>query len=165
MNELSNTAPINTPAQALSISPENLEVANCYLETQDLVATSTALGIPADQVSEILDKREIRAYIDSIFRDVGFNNRFRIRSVLDMVIRKKLEEMDEAEIGSGKDIADLITLSHKMSMDILDREIALEKARAGNSGKIKNQINVQMNDLGGPPTKYGSLMQQLLNPK
>jgi hypothetical protein len=71
--------------------------------------------------------------------------------------------MDEAEVGSSKDIAELIALSHKMSMEVLDREIALEKARSANTGKIKNQINVQMNDLGGPPTKYGSLMTQLLN--
>jgi hypothetical protein len=160
MNQL---APIHSPAQALSISPENLEVANCYLETQDMRLTASKLGIPTDQISEILDRREIRSYIDSIFRDVGFNNRFRIRSVLDVVIQKKLEEMDEAEVGSSKDIAELIALSHKMSMEVLDREIALEKARSANTGKIKNQINVQMNDLGGPPTKYGSLMTQLLN--
>lgn len=155
--------PISTPAQSLMISPESLEIANSYLEFQSIDKVSEELGFPKDMISEILDRREVKAYIDNIFADVGFNNRFRIRSVMDVIIRKKLEELDEAEIGSGKDIADLLALSHKMSMDYLDRQIQLEKLRAGNSPK--SQVNVQVNEfgaVGGDGTKYGSLIQKLL---
>ncbi len=113
-------------------------------------------------ISEILDRREVKAYIDNIFADVGFNNRFKIRGVMDIIIQKKLEELDEADVGSGKDIADLLALSHKMSMDYLDRQIQLEKLRAGNGPK--NQVNLQLNEFGsaGDGTKYGSLISKLL---
>lgn len=152
--------PISTPAQSLMISPESLEIANSYLELQSIDLVADELGFPKDMVSEILDRREVKAYIDNIFADVGFNNRFRIRGVMDVIIKKKLEELDEAEVGSGKDIADLLALSHKMSMDYLDRQIQLEKLRAGNAPKT--QVNMQVNEFGASDgTKYGSLMQKL----
>ena len=153
--------PINSPSQSINISPESLEIANAYLEFQDISKVSESLGFPTDMISEILDRREVKAYIDNIFADVGFNNRFRIRGVMDIIIQKKLEELDDADVGSGKDIADLLALSHKMSMDYLDRQIQLEKLRAGNGPK--NQVNVQLNEFGaGDGTKYGSLISKLL---
>jgi phage terminase small subunit len=152
--------PVNSPAQALVISPEALEVANQYLVSQNVQGTALELGYAPDQVSEILDRKEVRAYINSIFLDVGFNNRFRIRGVMDALIQKKLQEMDEAEIGSSKDIADLLALSHKMTMEHLDREIKLEQAR--NANKVQTQVNMQVNEFGGADTKYGSLISKLL---
>lgn len=152
--------PIQSPAQSLAISPEALEVANHYLESQSIKVTSDILGIDTDKVSEILDRREVRAYIDNIFLDSGFNNRFKMRSVMDTIIAKKLQELDEADIGSGKDIADLLALSHKMSMEMMDRQIQLEKLRQ--SGGPKTQTSVQINDFGGE-TKYSSLINKLLN--
>jgi hypothetical protein len=154
--------PINSPSQSINISPESLEIANAYLEFQDISKVSESLGFPNDMISEILDRREVKAYIDNIFADVGFNNRFKIRGVMDIIIQKKLEELDEADVGSGKDIADLLALSHKMSMDYLDRQIQLEKLRAGNGPK--NQVNLQLNEFGsaGDGTKYGSLISKLL---
>lgn len=155
--------PISSPAQSLNISPESLEIANCYLEFQSIDKVSDEMGFPKDMISEILDRREVKAYIDNIFADVGFNNRFRIRGVMDILIKKKLEELDEADVGSGKDIADLVAMSHKMSMDYLDRQIQLEKLRMGNGPK--SQVNVQLNEFGGDGSKYGSLISKLLENK
>lgn len=154
--------PTISPAQALQISPEALEVANTYLEIQNVQETASQLGIPTDQVSEMLERREVRAYIDNIFLDVGYNNRFKMRGVMDAIIAKKLEELDDADIGSAKDIADLLALSHKMTMEQLDRQIQLEKIRSG--GGPKTQVNMQVNEFGGD-TKYSSLIQKLLNNK
>jgi hypothetical protein len=145
------------------ISPESLEIANSYLEFQSIDKVSEELGFPKDMISEILDRREVKAYIDNIFADVGFNNRFRIRGVMDIIIQKKLQELDEAEVGSDKDIADLLALSHKMSMDYLDRQIQLEKLRASNGPK--SQVNVQVNEFSGDGTKYGALISKLLEHK
>lgn len=155
--------PISSPAQAVNISPEGLEVANAYLGCQSLQKVSDDLGYPPDQVAEILSRPEIKAYINSVFADMGFNNRFRLRQVMDLLISKKLEELDEAEVGSSKDIADLLALSHKMSMDIMDREIQLEKLKQSN--KVQTQVNVQMNEFGGDGSKYSNLISKLLAPK
>lgn len=151
--------PTASPAQALVISPEALEIANTYLQCQNLNKTAQDLGLTPDMVSEILDRREVRAYIDNVFLDMGFNNRFLMREVMDTIIRKKLEELNEAEIGSSKDIMDILALSHKMTMDALDRQIQLEKIR---NPQVKTQTNVQINELGGDGTKYGALLQKLI---
>jgi hypothetical protein len=153
--------PITPPAQVVQISPEALEVANLYLQCQKMETVSLELDIPIEEVSAILSRREVRAYIDQVFQDVGFNNRFRMRGVMDTLIQKKLKELDEADIGSSKDIADLLALSHKMTMEVLDREIKLEAARASNT-KVQTQVNMQVNDFGDG-SKYGDLINKLLS--
>jgi hypothetical protein len=78
-----------------------------------------------------------------------------MRSLMDTVIEKKLEEMAEADIGSSKDILEILALSHKMSIEILDRQIKYELAKASN---IKNQTNVQINN---PSSNYEALLEKL----
>lgn len=109
-------------------------------------------------VSQILSRREVRAYIDNVFMDVGFNNRFRMRSAMDALIQKKFQELEEAEVGSSKDIADLLALSHKMSIDLLDRQIQLEKLKEAN---LKSQVNVQLNNFGSG-SKYDTLLEKIM---
>jgi hypothetical protein len=154
--------PVYSPAQSVVISPEALEIANMYLTTQNVQKTAQELGVAPELVSETLDRREVRAYIDNLFLDAGFNNRFRMREVMDAIISKKLQELDEAEVGSSKDIADLLALSHKMTMDILDRQIKLETLKASNG--VKTQVNMQVNEFGGD-TKYAALISKLLGAK
>jgi hypothetical protein len=151
--------PATHPAETLQIDPEGLEIANCYLQTQSLSQVAEDLGISTELVATQLNRREVKSYIDQVFKDVGFNNRFKMRKAMDMLISKKFQELDEAGVGSSKDIADLLALSHKMTMEQLDREIQLEKVRANN---IKSQVNVQINDGGSSGSNYGSLLEKLL---
>jgi predicted HTH domain antitoxin len=151
------------PAEVLEISPEALEVANCYLQSQDVGKVSESLDMPPAEVAQILKRQEVKSYINQVFFDLGFNNRFRMRSAMDAVLRRKFQEMEEADVGSNKDIAELLALSHKMSMELLDREIQLEKLRMERAGP-KSQVNVQINE-GGDGTKYGALISKLLGDK
>lgn len=153
--------PTTTPAEVLDISPEALEVANTYLQLQDLDKAADELGMPKDMVSQILNRREVRAYVDNVFMNVGFNNRFTIRAAIDAVIKQKFQELEEAGMGSTKDIADLLALSHKMSMEEYDKMIKLEQIR---QSSIKNQVNVQINDGISDGSKYSQLIQSLLQP-
>lgn len=156
-------APTHAPAEVLQISPEALEVANCYLQLQDARQVADELSLTVDMVSGILSRREVKAYINQVYFDLGFNNRFKMRRAMDAVLARKFQEMEEADVGSSKDIAELLALSHKMSMEQLDREIQLEKLRAGDGGP-KSQVNVQINE-GGDGTKYGALIAKLLGDK
>lgn len=156
-----NNLPTTTTAETLDISPEALEVANCYLQTQDVLKVAEELDISKELVVQYLDRKEVKAYIDHVFFNIGFNNRFKMRKLMDTVILKKLEELEESGMGSTKDIADLMALSHKMTMEELDRQIALEKIRVGEG--VKNQVNVQINEGFSDGTKYGALMQRLLS--
>ena len=150
--------PAQHPAEVLALDPEGLEVANCYLQTQSLTKTAEELGVSTELVASQMNRREVKTYIDGVFRDMGFNNRFKMRRAMDTLISKKFQELDEAGVGSSKDIADLLALSHKMTMEQLDREIQLEKVRGSN---IKSQVNVQINE-GGGGSNYGSLLEKLM---
>ena len=152
-----NTLPTTTAAEVIDISPEALEVANCYLQTQDMQKVSEELDIPPELISQILGRKEVKSYIDHVFFNLGFNNRFMMRKAMDAVIKKKFAELEESEMGSTKDIAELLALSHKMTMDEMSRQIELEKLR---QTSIKSQVNVQINDGG---SKYDNLIQKLIS--
>lgn len=157
---MSSNLPVTTPAEAIAISPESLAVANAYLQNPDILAVSEELDISRELVSEILGKREVKAYVDSVFMNLGFNNRFQMRNLMDTIIKKKLEELDQADIGSNKDIIEILTLSHKMTIEHMDKEIQLEKIRSGNSKVV---TNVQINNDVVQQTRYGSLLEKLMD--
>lgn len=150
----------NLPAETIRIAPEALEVANCYLQTQDAKQVALELDLAPDLVTEILARREVRGYIDSVFMDTGFNNKFQMRAAMDALLKKKFQELHEADTGSTKDISELLALSHKMSMDLLDREIQLEKLRSGTAPH--KQVNVQINE-GLDGSKYSHLISKLIS--
>jgi len=147
------------PAETVRISPEALEVANAYLQLNDARAVAQELDLDPEVVTNLLARREVKSYIDSVFFDSGYNNRFLMRRAMDALIKQKFQELEESQTGSTKDIAELLQMSHKMSMDLLDREIQLEKARSG-TGPQK-QVNVQINE-GLDGSKYSQLVQKLI---
>jgi hypothetical protein len=154
--------PTQLPSEYIHISPEALEVANCYLQCQDVREVAEQLAVGVDIVTQILAKREVRAYIDHVFMDTGFNNRVKMRSAMDAIIRKKFQEMEEAQTGSNKDIIEILSLSHKMRMEELDRQIKLEQIRVEKVAP-HNQVNVQINDSGG--SNYDKLLSRLMEAK
>lgn len=137
----------------LTISPEGIEIANKYLEKGSIADTAKALCITEEAVSNILAKAEVKRYVDNVFLDRGYRNRFKLGALLDEIIDSKLEECRESEMFTSKDLVDLVTLAHKMRMDELKHEKEV----------VKNQTNVQINDnskFGGG--NYGALMDKLL---
>lgn len=160
MSELQVLPPDATPAEYIQISPEALEVANCYLQCQDIRAVAEQLELSVDLVADILQRREVKNYVDNVFMDVGFNNRYKMRRAMDAIIQKKFAEMEEAGTGSNKDIIEIMALSHKMSMEHLDRQIQLEKIRA-EKGSTKSQVNVQINNDNGK-SNYDRLLDKLM---
>ena len=77
---------------------------------------------------------------------------------------KKIEEAEESQIYTNKDLADLVGMAHKIRMDELKAQTELEKAKAAN---IKSQTNVQINsgELPFGQGNYGELMKKLLKEK
>ena len=145
------------------ISPEGLEVANAYLELGNIQAVCIRLKLDEGECSEILAKREVKSYVDQVYLDSGYRNRFKLAETLDDIIDKKLEEAHESEIYTNKDLADLVQMAHKMRMDEIKAQADLEKAKASN---VKNQINIQNNgDVPFGQGNYGELMKKLLKDK
>lgn len=131
-----------TSPEYLPIAPEMLEVANTYLQTMDLTKTAHELDLPLNIVAEYIGKAEVQRYITEIYLNAGYRNRFKLGQVMDNIIDAKIKEMEEADITSGKDIIEIMTLAHKMRMDELEAMRKLEEAR---NKKPARQTNIQVN--------------------
>ena len=151
------------------MSPEGLEIANSYLEHGSIPAVCDTLGVTENEVAEVLNKREIRQYIDTVFLDTGYRNRFKLSETLDLLIEKKLEEAEETQIYTNKDMADLLSMAHKMRIEELKAQTEMEKAKAqtemekAKAQTVKTQVNIQ--DNSGLPFgqgNYGNLLQKLI---
>lgn len=149
------------PEDTFNMSPEALTVANNYLMTNDIGTTANQLSMGRDKVTQYLNKREVKRYIDTIFLEQGYFNRGKIAQAMTDIIESKLEELAEAEMSSTKDIADLLQMAHKMRMDEIK---AVQVDDKQNGTVIKNQTNVQQNfaaqEFG---ENYTSLLDKLSN--
>ena len=142
------------------MSPEGLEIANSYLANGNVSSVCQDLDVPRDQVVAVLNKREIQKYIDTVYMDSGYRNRFKLAETLDKLIDQKLEEAEESEIYTNKDLADLLMMQHKIRMDEMKAQTESEKAK---NGVIKTQNNLQINtDVPFGQGNYGTLMRKLL---
>ena len=150
---------MSNPNHLVPISPEGLEIAKVYLETQDISRTATKLGIDQLQVAQYLEKPEVKNYVDQVYLNAGYRNRFKLAEIMDQIVERKLTELNEAEVGSSKDILEILQFAHKMRMDELAAQTKLEAARAS---QVKSQTNIQINSPYGD-TNYGKLLDSLLN--
>ena len=143
------------PEEEYKMSPEMLEVVTTYIETSDVLDTARALDIPKEKVIYYINKSEAKRFIDTIFLEQGYLNRNKIQETLSTIIEHKLAELEEAEMGSNKDIADLLELAHKIRM--------AEIKANGEPKAPGRQTNVQINNalpFGGD--NYNELMNKLL---
>jgi hypothetical protein len=147
------------PEEGTKLSPEALTIVNNYLMTNDISATSNALGIPREKVIQYLNKREAKRYIDTVFLEQGYLNRGKIADAMSRIIDKKLEELEEAEMGSNKDIADLLQMMQKFRHDEIKLMQADEK---NNAPTVTNQTNVQNNFSNEMGTNYNTLLEKLV---
>ena len=148
------------PKELTTISPEGMEIANSYLQFGNIRAVCEYLQVEEDKVVTLLNKREVKKYIDTVYLDLGYRNRNNIGSVLDEMNASKLEEAKESGVYSSKDLADLLQMAHKMRMDEIKAHTDLEKAQAGN---IRTQNNLQINsEVPFGQGNYGKLMEKLL---
>lgn len=141
--------------EIVPISPEGLEIANCYLQYGNVAAVSDYMNIPRHTVVETLATREVKKYIDTVYLDLGFRNRDNIASVMDEMINEKLEQARETGMYSNKDLADLMMMQHKMRMD----EIAAMQKSEEKAAQTNIQIN---NETPFGAGNYGKLMEKLL---
>jgi hypothetical protein len=142
-----------------TISPEGLEVANCYLQYGNIRAVCDYMQVAEHKVVELINTREVKKYLDTVYLDLGYRNRNNIASLMDEMIQSKFDEAQETGMYSSKDLADLLQMAHKMRMDEIKAQTDLEKA-----GAIRTQNNVQINQEGMPfgSGNYGKLMEKLL---
>jgi hypothetical protein len=131
------------------ISPEGFDIANAWLQYGTIAETAHALQVTESSVVTALKEPTIKSYLDSVYLDMGYRNRNKLGALLDKIIDIKIQEAEDSEMWTSKDIIDLITLAHKMRMDEI-------KATATNN----TTVNVANFNEG---SNYGKLMEKLIN--
>ena len=134
------------------ISPEGLAVAQTYLQEGDISSTANSLAMTKHEVSDMLQTAEVKRYIDHQYLESGYRNRNKIAAAMDNIIELKLEEMAESEMGSSKDIIEILALQHKMRME----EMKLMQESGPTS-----QTNILINEAGGK--NYNALLGKIYN--
>lgn len=150
------------PGELVQIAPESILIANQYLQCGSMLETAQVLELELSQVAQTLDRPDVRAYCNAMWMERGYNSRDRIRDAMDAVIQQKLVELTESGTGSTKDIADLLLISHKISMEHLQLQLQVEKLRQPIG--LRNQVNVQINE-AGDGSRYAQLITKLLEPQ
>jgi len=148
---------IAVPDEGYKVSPEALEIAKTYMACHDTKETALALGIATEKVSYYLRKPDVKRFVDAIFLEQGYMNRGKLQDIMDDLFEKKLEEMQDSEMGTSKDILELLTLQHKMRMEELK---LMDKLNTPQGGGNTTKINV-----AGPASfgsNYDSLLGQLI---
>ncbi|BEU75640.1 hypothetical protein NGA1_0230 [Escherichia coli phage NG_A1] len=131
------------------MSPEGMDVIEAYLQCgSDAPAAARSLGMSEIAFRDIMNRSEVKNYLNDIFMESGFRNRDRLFGVLDEVIKRKLEELEETGMGSDQDIMDILWKAHKMKMEEMKMMVELEKAKAAARAPA-NQTNIQNNIIAG----------------
>lgn len=169
----------------IKITPETLAVADSYIVLGDISKVSQTLSMPRQDIIKILNQAPIKRYVDTIFNESGYQNRSRLMTTLDDIIDKKLTELDEAELSSKKDIADLLELSHKMRVSEmkmqldylkyetetelklrkLDQDITLsDKKILATDKRMDKKLQFEADKQNAFSTNYEALLERLLRP-
>lgn len=143
--------------QAEVISPQGLLIADTYLQNgQDAKKTALILQADEQEVRRILRTPEVRSYTNAIFMETGFRNRNRMFGVLDEIINRKLEEMEETGTTTEADILELMVKYHGMKMAEMKMEKELHEIK-----HTSNVKNVQVNNVINGDSNYNKLIADL----
>ena len=148
MKEIIVTSPsttveaLNRTLEAPALDPVLLAIANDYLAGKSIDIIADEYGVSQDRVTTVIEKREVKAYIDSVFATQGYLNRVRRIALINSVIDQKVQEAVETGVYSKKDLLDW--MKH-----IADVEATLKPVAKGPA------VAVQINN-------YDRLMKDLL---
>lgn len=149
----------NLPAQ--NLQPEAMEVVEAYLRNdRDVNRAAEDLNTTPTIISDLINKREVRSYLDHLFMEAGFRNREKFFDVLDNILDAKIEELDEAQMSSSMDIMDIMKIYHGMKIKELELSIKLQELQQGGKGQNAKTINnLQINNSSG----YDNLLSRIIS--
>lgn len=133
---------LNRTLEAPALDPVVLSIANDYLSGMDIDAIASEYNISADRVTAVVEKREVKAYIDGVYATQGYLNRGKRLALINRVIDQKLEEALETGIFSKKDLLDWVKHLNEIESSVRPKETG---------PKVAVQVN-----------NYSKLMEDLL---
>ena len=134
---------LNKSLETPKLDPVLLAIANDYLAGEGVDKISKEYGVSQDRVAAVLDKDDVRKYIDNVYVTQGYLNRVRRMKLVNQVIEQKVQDALESGVWSKRDLLDW--MKHLNELE----ETAKPK-------KASPQVAVQINN-------YDKLMKDLFN--
>ena len=132
---------LNRSLEAPPLDPVVLALANDYLSGKGVDEIAEEYGLPEDRVTAVIEKKEVRSYIDSVFATQGYLNRIKRINLINSVIDQKIQEAVETGIYSKKDLLDWMKHLHEV-------ETALKPKSTGPAVAVQiNNYDKLMKDL------------------
>ena len=138
---------LELPQEQYKLAPEALLIAETYLACLDIDETAQQLGVSTPEISQFLNKKEVKRFIDTIFLEKGYANKFKLQRLLDTIIESKLEEAEESGVFTNKDLLDVLKLQSDITKDI----------RKTTEDTQPQQTNIQVNN------NLSGLLEKLVN--
>lgn len=101
----------------VALSPEQIDIANAYLQFGSAKETAYQLQVPEFEVIKILERSDVKDYITGVYLDRGYRNRNKLGALLDRIIDSKVAEAEESEVYSNKDLLEILKFAHQIRMD------------------------------------------------
>jgi len=101
---------INKSLETPALDPVFLSIANDYLQGKEIVEMAEDYGLPADRITAVLEKKEVKMYIDNVYLTQGYLHRLKRLAIINKVIDQKMDEALETGIYSKKDLLEWLKL-------------------------------------------------------
>ena len=109
---------LNRSLEAPPLDPVVLALANDYLSGKGVLEIASEYGITEDRVTAVIEKKEVKNYIDSVFATQGYLNRIKRINLINQVIDQKIQEAVETGIYSKKDLLDWMKHLQEVEKDL-----------------------------------------------
>ena len=134
---------LNKTLEAPALDPVVLALANDYLSGKGVTALADEYGISEDRVTSVIEKKEVKNYIASVFATQGYLNRITRINLINQVIDQKIQEAVETGIYSKKDLLDWMKHLQEVETSL--------KPKAAQGPQVAIQVN-----------NYDKLMKDLM---
>jgi len=97
---------LNNVLETPALDPVLLAIANDYLAGKSINDIAEEYAISEDRVTSVIEKKEVKQYVDNVFATQGYLNRAKRINLINAVIEQKVQEAVETGVFSKKDLLD-----------------------------------------------------------
>ena len=113
---------LNKTLETPPLDPVVLAIANDYLSGKSIETMSDEYGVSQDRITSVIEKKEVKAYIDGVYATQGYLNRVKRINLINKVIEQKIQDAVETGVFSKKDLLDWMKHLHEVESSIKPKE-------------------------------------------
>lgn len=119
---------LDTNLTAPKIDPVFMTIAHEVVKGHSVMQIADTLDISADRVAQVLDREEVKNYINTIYLSQGYSNPFNLRKIAEQVIEAKMLEAQETGQFSKKDLLDWVKMMKELTEMMMPKKSAPQTA-------------------------------------